>query len=457
MPKSRGRAGAKRQRKPLSRPRAVGSVGPVLGDSADLLHAAVKGHMTASGGLPNGPGYRTGGTAVVVAAGQPKTAGSVRSLPDRGLITGGSLGATSFNCDQLSDTTPQSLGVTYWFDTATSGEPYKVSIRLAGKWLGRTEPHDGPHEPDGDKRTSFETIRTVDGIVPGTGRTAITTRMQGLADGEWEITASATDNRHGSPTAPPPDPPVHGAVLTTKARTSFSPVVNVRAPGARLGAWPTLVMSGAAVALMTQWFLSTKTGIPSLPILVLSLIACLIGLIGAKVYYLVTHRAERPPILTAGMCLQGFVIGAIATVLIASAVAGIPVGAVLDATAPGLLFGMGIGRLGCFFGGCCVGRPSSSRWALWSSDRAIGTRRIPVQLIESSMSIAIGITAFIAVAGASPGPGGAVFLSPVAANTIGRQLLFPLRSLPRATAHGRPVTLLVSAIVLTAAVALVVL
>jgi len=45
-----------------------------------------------------------------------------------------------------------------------------------------------------------------------------------------------------------------------------------------------------------------------------------------------------------------------------------------------------IGRLGCLLGGCCVGRPTTSRWAVWSSDRRVGTLRIPVQLMESAMA-----------------------------------------------------------------------
>lgn len=53
------------------------------------------------------------------------------------------------------------------------------------------------------------------------------------------------------------------------------------------------------------------------------------------------------------------------------------------------------------------------------------------------------------------GPGGAVFVAAIATYTIGRQLLFPLRNLPRHTAHGRRLTMSVATAVLATAVAAV--
>lgn len=62
-----------------------------------------------------------------------------------------------------------------------------------------------------------------------------------------------------------------------------------------------------------------------------------------------------------GMSLQGFVLAALGTVALGSVALGLPLGAALDASAPGLLFGAAIGRIGCFVGGCCAGRPTASR------------------------------------------------------------------------------------------------
>ncbi|WP_341252276.1 prolipoprotein diacylglyceryl transferase family protein [Euzebya pacifica] len=156
------------------------------------------------------------------------------------------------------------------------------------------------------------------------------------------------------------------------------------------------------------------------------------------------------------MCIQGFVIAAIATVLVGAPLAGLAVLTLLDVTAPALLFGMTIGRVGCLLGGCCVGRPTASRWGMWSSDRRLGMRRIPIQLLESSTALALGVVAAAVVWTGASQPAGATFVGSMAAYTLARQLLFPLRAGARRTTHGRVITLVVSALVFTAAVAAVI-
>jgi phosphatidylglycerol:prolipoprotein diacylglycerol transferase len=206
------------------------------------------------------------------------------------------------------------------------------------------------------------------------------------------------------------------------------------------------------VALVIQALLATRAGLSVTQVAVLSTIACLAGLIGAKLYYLAHH----PQQLSArggglgGMCLQGFVLAAVATIVSGALSTGVPVGPLLDVTAPGLVFGIGIGRVGCFFGGCCAGRPTASRWGLWSSDRRLGLRRIPVQLMESALALLLGLAALRAVETVTARPAGTVFIAAIAAYTLGRQLLFPLRDLPRKTAQGRQLIMALSGLVLIA-------
>ncbi|SDY83150.1 Prolipoprotein diacylglyceryl transferase [Modestobacter sp. DSM 44400] len=161
---------------------------------------------------------------------------------------------------------------------------------------------------------------------------------------------------------------------------------------------------------------------------------------------------ESPNPLTAGMSVQGFVIAAVASLAIGGWWAGIPIGQLFDVTAPGLLFGMTVGRLGCFFGGCCVGRPTASRWGVWSSDRRVGVRRIPVQLLESGMAGVVATATLVSVAVVTPAVDGLLFAAGLAAYTLGRQVLFPLRSIPRATTHGRRVTMVVTAILVVGSI-----
>ncbi|HJU01278.1 MAG TPA: prolipoprotein diacylglyceryl transferase family protein [Actinomycetes bacterium] len=360
------------------------------------------------------------------------------------------LHVVSFGWETLADAKPQALGLTYWFDTAPEGKPYRVTIRFTGRRLG-VKGKPGP-------RDRFSVLESIDQVVPGSGPVAVTTRVYDVTPGNWHVTATPVDDpRPGSATSRSPStrrPRLPKG--SSSGTTVFAPIVRVLAPGARLGVWPALVGLGAAVALTVQALLAARSHLPVSRVLLVSLVACLVGLVGAKLYYLTGHwlRGRRPSLLTAGMCIQGFVLGAIGTLVIGAWATGMPVGAVLDVTAPGLLFGMTIGRFGCFFGGCCAGRPTASRWGLWSSDRRLGMRRMPTQLLESAVALLVALAALGAVWATTPQPAGVVFVGAIAAYTFGRQLLFPLRAGPRHTAHGRTLTMALAGLV--AAVAIVV-
>lgn len=349
----------------------------------------------------------------------------------------------SWNCSPVEGVEPHGLGLTYWFDAAPDGEPYPVSIRFTGRRVSGDEPA-GP-------RDTFETVRTLKRVLPGSGRIALTTRVRDVPPGTWDVTATPVLPKaaDGSRAQPPPIPMPRGSATGT---STFLPVANVRAPGVRIGAWPALVGLGFVAALILQWVLGVQRDLPVGRILLVSLLAGLLGLVGAKVYYLQTHREEKKAVLTAGMSVQGFVIAAVSVLLLAGWVASLPVGAMLDVTAPGLLLGMTIGRLGCFFGGCCVGLPTASRWGIWSSDRGVGVRRIPVQLLESAMAGTVATLTLLAVLLLDPPAGGLLFLAGLSAYTFGRQVLFPLRGIPRKTAQGRLVTMVVTGLVLVVAV-----
>ena len=348
---------------------------------------------------------------------------------------------TRFGCDAVDALEPHALGVTYWFEPPGDGGPYSVTVRLRGRRIGvkgRPRRHD-----------TFEKVERVDAIRPGTGPIALTSRLTDVATGEWHVTATAD--------AAPASPGTRRAAsirlpsASSTGATAYAPVVRISAPGARLAAWPALVGVGLVSALITQYLLGRHAGLPALRVLGLSLLSSLVGAVGAKVYYLVEHRSERSPLLTAGMCIQGFVISAIATLVVSALATGVAVGTLLDVTAPGLLWAMTIGRFGCFFGGCCAGRATPSRLGLWSSNRRLGLRRIPTQLLEAALALIIGGAAAAVVLADAASPPALLFAAAMAAYTLGRQLLFPLRDLPRNTTNGRLLTLTVATVVLIGA------
>lgn len=351
----------------------------------------------------------------------------------------------SWSCAPLESAEPHALGVTYWFDAAPTGDPYPMSVRFTGR---RTS---GP--VGSAAGNAFDLVQTIPQVTPGTGRIAVTARVPKVAPGEWSVTATPVPDRSAS--AAPLRLSLPAGAAT--GSTGFMPVVNIRAPGVRLAAWPSLVVLGFMLGVAVQLLAASARGLPTGRLLAVSIVASLVGLVGAKVYYLLTHRMEKAGALTAGMSIQGFVIAAISVLMLGSWWAGLSIGQVLDVSAPGLLLGQAIGRLGCFFGGCCVGRPTASRWGVWSSDRRLGVRRIPVQLLESGVAWVLAAATLLAVLGIDPAVDGTLFLAGFGLYTFARQLLFPLRAVPRKTSHGTVAVLLVSGLVVAAAVGTLVL
>ncbi|MCO7220415.1 prolipoprotein diacylglyceryl transferase family protein [Klenkia sp. PcliD-1-E] len=340
------------------------------------------------------------------------------------------------SCDAVPADAPHALGVNYWFQAASHGAPYTVRLRVVGRRRDAGF---------GDPASSFDVVRTVTDVVPGSGPVAVTLRVVDVAPGQWDVwVVPEEDDRPGAPAQ-------DLAAGSASGASGFSPLVRVQGPGVRVAAWPTLVVLAAALGVTVQSALAGAVGLPRGRLLAVALLACLIGLAGAKTYYLLTHPASgRAGGGRDGMSVQGFIIASITTLVLGAAAWSMPVGSVLGVTAPALLAGLAVGRLGCFFGGCCAGRPTASRWGVWSSDRRIGVRRVPTQLLEATSAAVLVVPAALIVS-ANPATGLQVFVGFLAAYILGRQLLFPWRSIPRATRHGRTLTMVASGAALVAA------
>jgi phosphatidylglycerol:prolipoprotein diacylglycerol transferase len=168
-----------------------------------------------------------------------------------------------------------------------------------------------------------------------------------------------------------------------------------------------------------------------------SALAIAAGVVGGKAWYAAVHRGRKFD----GWCIQGFVAGA-AAVVAATAFAGpgVPAGAYLGAAAPALLIGMAFGRPGCFWAGCCTGRPTASRWGIWSSDRRVGCRREPARLLEALAALVIGVAMLAVVLLTGLPRSGPVAVAGLAAYTLSRQFIIGLRAEPRQWRYGRRAT-----------------
>jgi phosphatidylglycerol:prolipoprotein diacylglycerol transferase len=209
-----------------------------------------------------------------------------------------------------------------------------------------------------------------------------------------------------------------------------------------------MVTLGMLVALALQALVISRDHLALGPWWVVTLVGIAVGIAGAKVWYIVLKRREHS---INGWCIQGFIASAPVAAVIMLAVLHVPVGVFLDVTAPGLLVAMAVGRVGCFFAGCCGGPPTASRWGVWSSDQRVGARRIPTQLLESVLAGMLGLLVLVAVLSHGPA-GGTFFVAGLAAYTLGRQDLLRLRTEPRKTRLGGLVTAALATLVLIAAV-----
>lgn len=347
------------------------------------------------------------------------------------------------------------LTATYWLDPGEFGEPYSVTVRFSGRRTGVTG------KPQARDRFSQE--ETFDGIVPGSGPVSLTTRVAGVNPGTWIVTAEPVLGkglavRPRTPTLVrevktatqrlwPWVKPVSAA--PTEENTALRPFARI--PGVIPGAWIALVSLGVGLAVVIVAVIVARDGVGLGSVLAVAVPAVIAGCIGGKLWYLAVHRGKRFD----GWCIQGFITG---TVLIGTAALvrlQLPVGLVLDATAPALFFAVAVGRPGCFVAGCCYGRPTASRWGLWSSDQHVGARRIPTQLLEALLGFVIGAATLLVVLSGRSALPASVFVGALAAYSLGRQFILPLRAEPRMRPSlGRALTVAVTALVLIADLAL---
>src|SRR6266568_7571441 len=303
----------------------------------------------------------------------------------------------------LESATQEILAVTYWFEPAPNPGPYPVTVRFSGRRVdvkGRLS--------SGDRFVQDETIEEV---VPGSGPISLTARIRGINAGSWAVTAHMLGSAH--PARGPREqanetftagPGVPAARLWRKwvpSAGSVEPVSTcltpfARVPGILPGIWGAMVTLGMAVALALQALVISGDHLAVGPWLSVSLVAIVVGIVGAKVWFIVLHRREH---CINGWCIQGFITGAILTAAILLVVLDVPTGVFLDVTAPGLLVAMAVGRVGCFFAGCCGGPPTASLWGVWSSDQRVGARRIPTQLLELVLALSLGLGVLVAVLG----------------------------------------------------------
>lgn len=330
------------------------------------------------------------------------------------------------------DLEPETLVLSHVFDVAKAGEPYSATLRLHGRRVGARGKV---------PRDAFARNESIDDIVPGSGPVSITTWIPDLTPGEWTVRADLINGR-GAAVLPAAWSWRRWAVIPTAmtpVKTRWAATAPLaRQPAVLPGSYLALALVGFAVALLSQaWILGRGQVEPELP-LAASFLALGTGLIGARVWYAVLHHGAF--LRSGGWAVDGFLVVAPLAALAALHVLELPIAAVLDAATPGIFWAVAIGRIGCFLVGCCAGRPTRSRFGIWSSDRRVGARRIPTQLLEAGAGLLIGLVSLVLVVARFAPIAGAVFMIAFAAYALIRQGLLRLRAEHRESRGSLPLT-----------------
>jgi phosphatidylglycerol---prolipoprotein diacylglyceryl transferase len=383
----------------------------------------------------------------------PSTARQVAARPGANAAPAGEGASAAVAAEQ------EALVATGWFESGDGSVPYSATVRFTGRRAGQ---HGMPRARD-----TFVQEEVIDRVLPGTGPVSITTWVYGLEPGEWSVSADlirvSTDTgeaRSATRSRPIASRPVHPAAwswrrwgLTTEPEGPLKTRWALLAPLARIpavlpGSYPVLAVLATFVAVVLQSAILANEGVQVSRSLVVSLLAIGSGLLGAKLWYKALHPGES--LIKGGWAVDGFLIIAPVTAVASMLLLGVPLGAFLDASTPGLFFAVAIGRVGCFLTGCCAGRATTSRWGVWSSDRRVGARRIPAQLVESAAGLVIGAASLLPVLGETRPVHGFIFVATLAAYAVLRQAFLRLREEQRRSPRSLQLTAGAVAVVLVA-------
>jgi phosphatidylglycerol:prolipoprotein diacylglycerol transferase len=210
------------------------------------------------------------------------------------------------------------------------------------------------------------------------------------------------------------------------------PVLFVR-HGVGVPSYPALLYLGLTFGFYAGYGAAASMGLDPDRAAAGILILIVPALVGSRLWFVLRnwHVYRRAPRRIwrrgeGGATLVGGLLLAVALSPAVLAALGLPFGAFWDAATFTLLVGMIFTRVGCLLNGCCAGRPSEGRLALFLPGRAgRWERRHPVQLLELMTAVVL-LGGCLAISFGEPPPG-AIFAFALAGYGCARSVLDPLR------------------------------
>jgi phosphatidylglycerol---prolipoprotein diacylglyceryl transferase len=162
-----------------------------------------------------------------------------------------------------------------------------------------------------------------------------------------------------------------------------------------------IALAAAAGNLIGPWWGNRLTGLDAAR-LRLALVALLpFTLVGGQLHYVVNHWpmfSYRPldalMFWRTGLHATGAIAGAIAGAPLVLRVLRLPLARSADALMPTIGVGIAIGRLGCFFNGCCRGLPCQGWWCLEFPGHPGSVHPLQLYFAASAVVIAL-VTAWL--------------------------------------------------------------
>lgn len=172
--------------------------------------------------------------------------------------------------------------------------------------------------------------------------------------------------------------------------------------GIEIPAYGTLLALGFLVCGVFSFFRARKRGLPGENMIIIAAMVLLCALLGGIVFFvLVTYTPAQIIDLIrhgnwealCGIVFYGALIGGVIGAWIGSRIAQDDLRSYLDVVVPVIPLGHAIGRLGCFFAGCCYGRPTDSAIGVIYKEPVggapVSVPLLPVQLFEAAANLVI--------------------------------------------------------------------
>ena len=171
-----------------------------------------------------------------------------------------------------------------------------------------------------------------------------------------------------------------------------------------------LLAAAYLVGLKLAMVRAKARGLDANRVLDLGIYIIISALVDAKLLLLVTDfrtfRADPRELLTlarSGGVFYGGLILAVIVALWYIRRVGLPLWTTCDVFAPGIALGHVVGRFGCFFAGCCYGKPTTKPWGITFTDpfaasnvgTPLGIPLHPTQLYEAGAELLILIVLLV--------------------------------------------------------------